>query len=72
MKLNLTFEKADFESMRAFDKAVKKQLGPNVYTGTDCLCFYFEYPQTLKAMLKPYPPVEQLEFELESSVTSAR
>ena len=68
MKLNLTFKETDFESMRAFEKAVKQQLGQNVYVGTDSLCFYFDYPKKLVAMLRPNPADKQLEFELESSL----
>jgi hypothetical protein len=69
MKLHLTFDKADFENMRAFDKAVKRQLGPNVYVGSDSLCFYFDFPKELSAQLRPFAPqAEQFEFDLESSL----
>ena len=68
MKLKLQFNENDFHDMRSFEKAVKKQLGDKVYVGTDSLCFYFDYTKELKGMLKPYPPVKQLEFELESSL----
>lgn len=66
MKVNLNFEKSDFDSMKKFEASVKKQLG-NVYVGTDSLCWYFEYPKELKAMLRPHPEKEQLEFTLDSS-----
>lgn len=71
MKLHLAFSEADFESMRAFDKAVKRQLGPNVYVGTDSLCFFFDYPMSLAKMLRPFAPKAadgQFEFDLESSL----
>lgn len=68
MKVTLKFEEKDFENLRAFDKAVKLQLGNNVYVGADSLCLYFEYPKELAAMLRPFPPQTQLEFELESSL----
>lgn len=68
MKLHLKFEENDFDSMRSFEKAVKKQLGPNVYVGTDSLCFYFEYSKELAQRLRPYSPNKQLEFDLESSL----
>jgi hypothetical protein len=68
MKLNLKFEESDFETMRTFEKAVKKQLGGNVYVGTDNLCFFFEYPKEMKAMLRPLPEKVQLEFDLDSSL----
>jgi len=75
MKLQLTFTEADFENMRAFDKAVKRQLGPNVYVGSDSLCFYFDFPKELSAMLRPFAPKEangQYEFNLESSLPDAK
>jgi hypothetical protein len=72
MKVHLKFEESDFDTLRTFDKAVKRQLGNNVYTGTDNLCFYFEYPQELKAMLRPMPGKVQLEFDLESSLPDAK
>ena len=73
MKLNLKFEEKDFETLRAFDKAVKRQLGPNVYTGTDNLCFFFDYPKELVARLRPMRQEgNQLEFELESSLPDAK
>lgn len=68
MKINLKFDRADFENMRSFEKAVKKQLGNNVYVGTDCLSLYFPYSKELGAMLRPFPQVEQFEFDLESSL----
>ena len=64
----LKFEDADFVNMRAFEKAVRKQLGPNVYVNSDSLCFYFEYPKALRAMLRPFPESKQYEFDLESSL----
>ena len=68
MKLHLKFEESDFENLRAFEKAIRKQVGNNVYVGTDSLCVYFEYSKELKAMLRPMPPQVQLEFDLESSL----
>lgn len=68
MKVMLTFNESDFEGFRNFEKSVKKQLGNNVYVGTDSLCLYFDYPKELRDMLRPFPPKTQLEFELESSL----
>lgn len=68
MKINLTFTEADFKDMRTFEKSVKKQIGNNVYVGTNSLCLFFDYPQPLVNMLRPFPPSKQLEFELESSL----
>ena len=73
MTLNLKFEEKDFETLRTFDKAVKRQLGPNVYVGTDSLCFYFDYPKELAARLRPMRQEgNQLEFVLESSLPDAK
>lgn len=72
MTLNLKFEEKDFETLRTFDKAVKRQLGPNVYVGTDNLCFFFDYPKELAARLRPMYHGNQLEFELESSLPDAK
>jgi len=67
MKLNLKFEDADFESMKTFEKAIKRQTGNTVYVGTDSLCVFFDFPKKLSAMLRPFPSEKQFEFELESS-----
>jgi len=72
MLLKLKFEESDFETLRSFDKAVKRQLGPNVYVGTDSLCFYFDYPKELVARLRPQYRGTQLEFDLESSLPDAK
>jgi hypothetical protein len=72
MKLNLKFEEKDFDNFRSFEKAVKRQLGTNVYVGSDSLCFYFDYPVELKAMLKPLPLKEQYEFNLESMLVEQK
>ena len=67
MKIHLTFDDADFENMRSFEKAVGKQLGNNVYVGTNSLSLYFDYPKDLVAMLRPLPDKKVYEFDLESS-----
>lgn len=66
MKINLKFQPKDFESFRNFENSMKRQLGKETYVGTDSCCVYFDYPKNLKAMLRPYPEKEQLEFELEN------
>ena len=68
MQVQLQFNDEDFANMRAFEKAVRRQLGNNVYVGTDSLCLYFDYPRELSAMLRPFPPSKQYEFTLESSL----
>ncbi|HOS16174.1 MAG TPA: hypothetical protein PKX15_04070 [Bacteroidales bacterium] len=72
MKLTLKFQDQDFETLRKFDSAVKRQLGPNVYVGTDYLCFYFDFPKKLSERLRPHAPKGELEVTLESSVPDAR
>jgi hypothetical protein len=66
MKLHLAFKESDFSNLRSFEKAIQKQLGTNVYVGTDSLCVFVEYPKELKDMLRPYPQKVQLEFDLGS------
>jgi hypothetical protein len=51
MKLQLTFKEEDFDTLRKFEAAVERQLGPNVYVGTDSMVLYFDYPTELKAFL---------------------
>jgi len=68
MKVQLKFEEGDFANMRTLEKAVRRQLGTNVYVGTNSLCLYFEYPKEMAAMLRPFPEKKQFEFELESSL----
>ena len=67
MELLLKFELKDFENFKSFEKAVKKQLGNNVFVGTDSMAVYFDYSPQLKAMLRPYPETKQLEFVLTAS-----
>ena len=70
--LNLKFEEKDFNSFKDFEKSVRKQVGNNVYIGTNSLCLYFDYPAGLVAMLRPLPRDVQLEFELTSSVPGGK
>lgn len=82
MNVKLTFSQNDFNSLKDFEKSVKRQLGNNIYVGTNSMCLYFDYPKELCAMLRPPQgnayldaeklnellTKEQLEFNLESSV----
>jgi len=52
MKVTLTFEKKDFENLRAFEKAVEKQCGKTYVSGT-YLCWYFDLPAELQTLLSP-------------------
>jgi hypothetical protein len=67
MQVTLQFTEQDFKDLKSFEKAVQKQLGSNVYVGTDSLCLYFDYPKELKSMLRPFPDKQQLQFTLNSS-----
>lgn len=67
MQVKVTFKPEDFKTMRTFESAVRRQLGKNVYVGTDSMCIYLDYPKELKAMLRPFPPAQQLEFTLDST-----
>lgn len=66
-ELNLKFTETDFANFKAFEKAIQKQLGSNVYVGANSLCIYFDYPKELVAMLRPNSEKVQLEFQLVSS-----
>lgn len=82
MNALLTFSQDDFQSFKNFEKAVKRQLGSNIYVGTNSLCLYFDYPKELCALLRPPQgnayvtqekmdellKQEQLVFNLESSL----
>lgn len=81
MNVNLTFSQTDLQSFKDFEKAVKRQVGNNVYVGTNSMCLYFDYPKELCAMLRPVGnsyldnekhlellKQEQLVFNLESSL----
>lgn len=81
MKLQLTFELADFDNLRTFEKAVKRQVGNNVYVGTDSMCLYFDYPKELRDRLRPsvakfikmeMKEKETFTVELESSLPDAK
>ena len=54
MTLVLKFEEKDFDTLRSFEASVRRQLGKNVYVGSDSLCFYFDYPPELCALLRPF------------------
>jgi hypothetical protein len=67
MTVQLQLKAEDFESFKAFEKAMKKQLGTNIYVGTNSACLYFDYPPELVERLRPHSPSTQLEFSLNSS-----
>lgn len=68
MKLELTFTERDFATFRDFEKAVKRQVGSNVYVGTDSVCVYFPFPKELASMLRPFPERVVLTHTLESEL----
>ena len=74
MQVQLQFQDSDFENMRAFEKAVKRQLGNNVYVGCNSLCLYFGFPKEFSAKLRPFAPKSDggMEVTLESSLPDAK
>ena len=63
MKLTLTFEKKDFDTLREFGKAVERQVGKS-YVGTDSFSCYFDYPKELVALLRPSQAGSETQKEL--------
>jgi hypothetical protein len=66
--MKLSFQPKDFKDMRSFEAAVKRQLGPNTYVGTDSMTVFVEFSPELKVMLRPFPAKEQFEFEFTTCV----
>ncbi len=62
LTVTLKFSEKDFKSFRDFENSMKRQLGQETYVGTDSCTVLVEYPNNLKAMLRPFPEKPQLEF----------
>jgi len=62
--MKVTFTENDFKDMRKFQNAFNKKLGTEAYVGTDHACLLVEYSAELKAMLRPYSPNKNLEYDL--------
>lgn len=69
MKVTLTFEKKDFATLREFGKAVERQCG-KTYVGSDYLCWYFDYPKELSALLRPSQQGSELTKEMLAKLES--
>lgn len=61
--MKLKFTEKDFATFRAFENAVKRQLGETTYVGTDHMVVVVDYPPALRGMLRPFPEQKQYEFE---------
>lgn len=72
MQVQLKFQDSDFETHRKFEAAVKRQLGNNVYVGSDSLCLYFDFTKELSARLRPFAPKGEIDVTLESSLPDAK
>jgi len=60
----MLFTAKDFDTFRNFSKRLEKEYGANTYVGTDTATLFVEYSPELKAMLRPQPPAQHLEFDL--------
>ena len=62
--MKVTFTESEFKDLRKFQNAFNKKLGSEAYVGTDYACLLVEYSPELKAMLRPYPPGQNFDYEL--------
>ena len=69
MKVTLTFEKKDFDTLRKFGEAVERQCG-KTYVGTDSFACYFDYPPELAALLRPSQAGSEKSKELRAKLES--
>jgi len=62
--MTLTFTPKEFEKFRTFQLRLAKEFGDTAYVGTNNACVLVEYSPQLTAMLRPFPPTNQFEYEL--------
>lgn len=62
--MKLTFEPKNFETLRKTFAALEKQLYTDGYFGTDAFVLKFDYCNEFKQLLRPFPNLSNLEFEL--------
>lgn len=67
MKLNLSFKEEDFFTLSTVEDAIRKQLGNNVYVGSQSLCVYLYFPANFADVFHSAP--ETYECELKSSLS---
>jgi hypothetical protein len=60
----MVFTKKDFDALRNFQKRMEKEFGSTAYVGTDYATVLVEYSAELKAMIRPMPSVQHLNFVL--------
>ena len=62
--MNLTFTQKEFGKLRSFQDRMAKEFGDTAYVGTNNATVLVEYSPQLVAMLRPFPPTEQFDYEL--------
>jgi hypothetical protein len=62
--MKLTFTQKEFEKLRSFQDRMAREFGDTVYVGTNNVCILVEYSPQLTAMLRPFSPTNQFEYEL--------
>jgi hypothetical protein len=62
--VKLKFVKKEFEKMQKLEAAFKRQLGNSVYAGTNYASLVMDYSPKLAAMLRPFPPQDDIEVDV--------
>jgi hypothetical protein len=62
--MNFTFTQKEFGKFRSFQDRMAKEFGDTVYVGTNNATVLVEYSPQLVAMLRPFPPTQQFDYEL--------
>ena len=62
--MKVTFTQKEFDKYRSFQDRMAKEFGETVYAGTNNAVVLVEYSPQLVEMLRPYPTVNQFEYEL--------
>ena len=66
--MKMTFTQKEFDKLRSFQDRMAKEFGDTVYVGTNNATVLVEYSPQLTAMLRPFPPTNQFEYELSQLV----
>lgn len=59
---NVTFTPKEFEVLRKFQNKMNAVFGESAYVGSDHACVLLEYSPQLKAMLRPYPSTQVVDY----------
>ena len=62
--MTLQFRLKDFEKMQRLEAAFKRQLGNEIYASTNYAALVLNYSPKLVAMLRPFPPQNEIEVDL--------